>query len=211
MGTRLVFRLIYPDAKAIANANAPANFITRDIGSVVLGHDRPGVADYDSIMSGEDPDNRNSSYDYMDVDESSRDDRFLNEDVEARLGGASSKFGSAPGASAVSDDGNMTLNEVKFVIGDYISVTILPPDSDGSITDAPIQRPQLRKNIDTGFGVDGPAPPGRRRRGGRGRAPKNFSSSNSIPIGDWRRGERVPDPPRGGGGSGGGGRRGSRW
>ncbi|KAL4745396.1 hypothetical protein BDW72DRAFT_211468 [Aspergillus terricola var. indicus] len=167
IGTRLCFRLIYPDTKgaAMMGPDARGRYLSKDLGSVIVGP-------------------RESS------------------DEEAEKNGAS---GSGPrGPFRLQGyDAEKTLQEARFVIGDYIDCAILPPLEDGSV--APAIRGERGPNVgggmrafrDNGFGG------GRGGRGGRS------SGDRGIPPGDWRRGERVPDSGRGYGG--GPGRRGGGW
>ncbi|KAJ2906189.1 Histone deacetylase complex subunit [Zalerion maritima] len=136
VGSRLVFRLVYPDAKAVANANAPAKFITRDIGSVVVGGSERSVAKYDAIMDGTEDlydyvdtsnerNNGNSGNgngrDYGDDDDMDIDIMDRNDEVESRLGGGGAisgpKYGAGAGPSvdAVRDDSEVTLQDAKFM------------------------------------------------------------------------------------------------
>lgn len=96
-----------------------------------------------------------------------------------------------PGAETdESDERSKTLGEAKFVVGDYISVAILPPSEiTGEIQQASAAR--------TGRGNLGALPPGRygggadagRRYGGR----ETGRPRGGFPRGEWRRGEQVPD------------------
>lgn len=96
------------------------------------------------------------------------------------------------------NDTERTLQDARFVIGDYVDCAILPPLEDGSVAPPIISGRGavggpgsigggMRAFRENGFGFG---------RGGRGRG------SERIPAGDWKRGERLPD------GSGRGGRRG---
>ncbi|KAH8595565.1 Sin3 associated polypeptide p18-domain-containing protein [Bisporella sp. PMI_857] len=95
-----------------------------------------------------------------------------------------------------------TLQEVKFVVGDYVTCSILPAQANGHVAPLP-SGPR-----DSGFGSRGR---GGSRVGGYGQG-----IGAGVPNGEWRRGERVPEGPSGGRGRGygggfGGGGRGSRW
>ena len=131
-------------------------------------------------------------------------------------------------AGALSGEPEKTLQDAKFVIGDYISCAILPPMSDGAVAPPPSTSSRGafgggRGGTDFGRGPTGPRENGYGGgfRGGRGgmRGGGNFGPVN-VPSGEWRRGERLPDGQnsrgRGygggfGGGGGGGGGRGGRW
>ncbi|KAK6346407.1 hypothetical protein TWF730_010733 [Orbilia blumenaviensis] len=107
---------------------------------------------------------------------------------------------SANGASGGAGSDKLSLDEARFVVGDWIDVAV----TTGSTSSA--------------GGRSGPAPgPNGIRIRGRG------GIGGNIPHGDWRKGERLDDdgppirgegPPGGrrfGGGGHGGGRRGGRW
>lgn len=173
VGTRLCFRLIYPDTKAAAmslgmGSDVRGRYLSKDIGNVIVGP-------------------RNSPY-------RNQDDR---DDADDAVTGA----GAGPrGLRLQGNDADRTLQDVRFVIGDYVDCAVLPPLEDGSVAPplvsgrGPVGGPGsigggMRAFRDTGgFG-------GRSGRGG-GRGDRGF------PMGDWKRGERLPD------GGGRGGRRG---
>jgi histone deacetylase complex subunit SAP18 len=88
--------------------------------------------------------------------------------------------------------GDSTLEDARYVIGDYVSCAILPPLPDGSV--APEYAARRER--------PGPVPP----RGGGGpggfRGDSGFGRGDArgrrrgfgdVPSGDWRRGERLPD------------------
>lgn len=75
-------------------------------------------------------------------------------------------------AGELGGDPSKTLQDARFVIGDYISCAVFPPLANGSV--APTER-QGQENGAGGFRVRGSA------RGGMGGA--------SFPQGEWRRGE----------------------
>ncbi|KAH8909977.1 hypothetical protein BR93DRAFT_976170 [Coniochaeta sp. PMI_546] len=196
IGTRLSFRLIYPDttytSRLPPDQSPPPRYLAKDLGSLVLGEGGPGI-DFD------DP-----------------------EDVTA--GNTLVPEVSAAGK---------TLTDAKFVVGDYLSVAVLPPDgSTGAVVPASgiettgraagrgsasaiggVVPPPPRR--DNGFPV-GPSRGGRGGRGGRfgrereqreweGRGRDRDQGGHGFPEGEWRRGERLPDAGLRGG------RRGSRW
>lgn len=93
------------------------------------------------------------------------------------------------------NDADKTLQEARFVIGDYVDCAILPPMEDGSVALPLIggRGPNvgaMRAFREPGFG------------GGRGGRGGGRGGGERIPPGDWRRGERIPDGGRGYGGSG---------
>ncbi|GES62186.1 Sin3-associated polypeptide Sap18 [Aspergillus terreus] len=165
VGTRLCFRLIYPDTKAAAtlgpDATGRGRYLSKDMGSVVVGP-REGSDAVDAADEG------------------------------AGRGPLRMQGG----------DADKTLQDVRFVIGDYIDCAILPPLEDGSV--APpltVGRGAISASVGGGMRAFRDAGFGGRSRGGRGGG--GPGGDRGIPPGDWRRGERVPE-----GGTGSRGRRG---
>ncbi|KAL4915895.1 Sin3 associated polypeptide p18-domain-containing protein [Aspergillus aurantiobrunneus] len=164
IGTRLCFRLIYPDTKAAAmmGPDARGRYQSKDLGSVIIGP-------------------RDSPY------------RDSNDEEQPRNGAAGSRAGAF---RLQGNDADRTLQDARFVIGDYVDCAILPPLEDGSVAPplmggrGPNVGGGMRAFRDSGFGG------GRGGRGGRG------SGDRGIPSGDWKRGERVPENGRGFGGPG---------
>ncbi|KAF7589216.1 hypothetical protein BBP40_004558, partial [Aspergillus hancockii] len=96
VGTRLCFRLIYPDTKAAASMgpDARGRYLSKDMGSVVIGpRDSPHREENDDEGAGP-------------------------RSGPLRLQG---------------NDADKTLQDMRFVIGDYIDCAILPPLEDGSV------------------------------------------------------------------------------
>ena len=122
--------------------------------------------------------------------------RYLVKDLgNIVIGGALDALDPEVGDAAVMDDGK-TLDDAKFVVGDYISCVVLPPLEDGSV--APIS---LASKYNHGGRES------RRPGGGVGPGGPGFGESAPFPVGDWRRGERAshaPTRPSGGGGRWGG-------
>ena len=90
------------------------------------------------------------------------------------------------------NDADKTLQDMKFVIGDFVDCAVLPPLENGDVA-PPIISGRGPVGASTGGGMrafreNGFGRPGR-GRGDRG---------GGIPSGDWRRGERLPDGGRGG-------------
>ncbi|KAK7736217.1 hypothetical protein SLS53_007052 [Cytospora paraplurivora] len=179
IGTRLGFRLMYYDTRAISSAGgsasqalAPGRFVVKDLGSVVIGDGGPGIS--------------------TEPDEGE-------EEVE---GGRLTSTGATAGSEAES---SKTLADARFVVGDYISCAILPPSKDdGSV------QPASAARVGRGFGagqarsvVDpGPPPMGNRLNGFGVRRPAvtfggGDARGNVPPVGEWRRGERLPEGPPG--------------
>jgi histone deacetylase complex subunit SAP18 len=101
-------------------------------------------------------------------------------------------------AGLLGGDPEKTLQDAKFVIGDYVSCAIMPPMSNGSV--APPPQGPARGGFGAGRGMDfGGRGMGPRENGfggfrGRGgpRGAGNFGQG-TVPAGEWRRGERVPE------------------
>ncbi|KAF4449845.1 Histone deacetylase complex subunit SAP18 [Fusarium austroafricanum] len=103
---------------------------------------------------------------------------------------------SADAKTRGSDDKLKTLSDSRFVVGDYITCAILPPLSDGSVAPvSSVRREQASgsheargsyRGRDNGFGRGG-------FRGGRGGWRDDVGGD--FPMGEWRRGERLPDAP----------------
>ena len=121
-------------------------------------------------------------------------------------------------AGPLSGNPDKTLQDAKFVIGDYITCAIMPTMSNGSV--APPPSGPARGGFGVGRGMDFGGSGGfngQRENGfgyrGRGgpRGGRSFGQG-MVPSGEWRRGERVPEGPGGargrgfGGGIGGSGR-----
>ncbi|KAI5863249.1 Sin3 associated polypeptide p18-domain-containing protein [Durotheca rogersii] len=178
IGTRLVYRLIFPDTRGGAPAQqpgpgarpepgtgagaGPVKYMVKDLGSVVIGNGGAGL----------DPD-----------------------DPE--------------GEKELENEGEKTLGEARFVTGDFISCAILPALPDGSVAPASSARTGRGAGVGESRIILGRAPGsaggGREYENGNprfnrgrnsGRAYDGFGTrSSGIPMGEWRRGERLPDVP----------------
>ncbi|KAJ5925786.1 Sin3 associated polypeptide p18 [Penicillium verhagenii] len=166
VGTRLCFRLIYPDARAAAMAGPDVRagrYVTRELGSVVVAP---------------------------------RDGTYRTEKDAHDLGESTPRPGPLRFQGGEADK---SLQDARFIIGDYVECAVLPPLDDGSIAPPPragLGPPQIGGGM-RAFGQNGSGRSGRGGRGDRDRGGPN------LPMGDWRRGERLPE-----GGMRGGGRRG---
>jgi histone deacetylase complex subunit SAP18 len=105
-------------------------------------------------------------------------------------------------------DAEKMLRDANFIVGDYISCNILPPNADGSVAAAPLPL-AIAGTGNGGFGGDrfGRGREngfGRERGGGgfRGRGGMRGDFGAGVPAGEWRRGEAVPEGPSGGWGRG---------
>lgn len=156
VGTRLCFRLIYPDTRGAASMgpDARGRYLSKDMGNVIVGP-REGPSHVEE-----------------------------NDEIP-------SNPGAGPRANRLQgNDAEKTLQDMRFVIGDYVDCAILPPLENGDVA------PPLV----AGRGPVGGPGGGMRafRENGMGRPSRGRGDRGGIPSGDWRRGERLP----------GGGRRG---
>ena len=177
IGTRLSYRLIFPDTRE-ASRQGPGRFMSKELGSVVVGGDGPGI---------------------------------LPTEEEANV------VATGPMAGALNGEPDKSLQDARFVIGDYISCAIFAPLANGSVAPPPTtgsagRAGRVMNEFGGGRGgvLGGPRENGfggfRVRGSGRGGGPSNWGRQDDggLPSGEWRRGERVPDGP--GGGRGGYGR-----
>jgi histone deacetylase complex subunit SAP18 len=120
-----------------------------------------------------------------------------------------------PMAGELSGEPDKTLSDGRFVIGDYVSCSIFPPMPDGSVAPPPASGSAMRggrfggdfagrgQSRENGFGSY------RGRSGPRGGFGGGGGFDQAVPMGEWRRGERLPEgsgPGRGYGGGRGRGR-----
>jgi histone deacetylase complex subunit SAP18 len=106
---------------------------------------------------------------------------------------------------ALEGDAEKTLQDARFVIGDYVSCAILPPLANGEVAAPPTRNPRPE------FGNRAPPPPRENGFGGFGGGPRRGGRyeggrGSSVPSGEWRRGDVPPGGLAGGYGRGGGGR-----
>lgn len=148
IGTRLSFRLVYPDVHASRGGGGRletegrGRYLSKEMGSVVVA--APGYSN-----------------------------------------------GAGNGSVQLEgEDADKTLEDARFVIGDFIDCAVFPPLSDGTAISrgSVSSRGGTREN---GYG--------RVRGGGYGLSSRGSyngpgSRSADIPSGEWRRGERLPDP-----------------
>ncbi|ATZ54209.1 hypothetical protein BCIN_10g02250 [Botrytis cinerea B05.10] len=182
IGTRLSYRLIFPDSRPAVSG--PARYVTKELGSVVIGEGGPGI---------------------------------LPDEEESSIVGEGIMAGSLMG------EPEKTLQDARFVIGDYVCCAILPPMADGGVAPPPSGPSRGGfaggRSEMGGFGGRGGMGPrengfgggyrgrGGSRGGGFGQG-MGQSGAGGVPMGEWRRGERIPDGPSGGRGRGYGGGRG---
>ncbi|CAF9923770.1 hypothetical protein IMSHALPRED_006013 [Imshaugia aleurites] len=215
IGTRLSYRLVYPDthsaypgAGAGAGA-APGRYLSKELGEVVVGDWGGG--------GGGDENNKNNG-------NSGNNNKTSN----AANSGSGNGSVAEPSADAIVRDGVMagalsgtpdkTLQEARFVIGDFISCAVMLPGPDGSV--APVRAAARgrgefagRGGGGGGYGFQGENGIGGFRGRGRGGFGGGFGGAGrggggggggdgGVPVGEWRRGERVPEGGRGGYGGG---------
>ncbi|THV47330.1 hypothetical protein BGAL_0318g00070 [Botrytis galanthina] len=178
IGTRLSYRLIFPDSRPAVSG--PARYVAKELGSVVIGEGGPGI---------------------------------LPDEEESAIVGEGIMAGSLMG------EPEKTLQDARFVIGDYVCCAILPPMADGGVAPPPSgpSRGGFAGGRSEMGGFGGRGGMGPRENGfgggyrGRGGSRGGFGQGTSqggaggIPMGEWRRGERIPDGPSGGRGRGYGG------
>ncbi|EMT70655.1 Sin3 associated polypeptide p18-domain-containing protein [Fusarium oxysporum f. sp. albedinis] len=106
---------------------------------------------------------------------------------------------SMDGTTRGSDDKTKTLSDCRFVVGDYITCAILPPLSDGSVAPASsVRREQASGPHEVRGTHRGGRDNGSGRRNSRGgRAGWRDDVGGDFPMGDWRRGERLPETSSG--------------
>lgn len=195
IGTRVAYRLLYHDTRG--NPSAP-RLATQDLGSVVIGDGGPGILGDDDVDVVAAP----ADVDYAVVP--------VSDDGRWKEGAASTASRSAMVGSEVEAD--KTLAAARFVVGDFLSVAVLPPSTlDGSVQPVPAARTgraygagQVRGGGSGDFGGFGDAGMGLGRDGRYGRAvgglvggeQRRFRGDHAVPpVGEWRRGERLPDVP----------------
>ena len=173
VGTRIVFRLVYPSTRYGDEGNGsgssrPKNlysdvrFITRDLGSVVLGGGGPGAP--------------TSSLDVL-------DDYIVPGELAAtdKIDNYNDDYDS---------DGTKTLADAHYVAGDFISCAILPPLANGCVAPASSARSGRGSGIGEAPSSDRPPSPPRRgtaqyigsRHGTRGQYRWGFG----LAAGEWQ-------------------------
>ena len=158
VGTRIAFRLVYPDIQGSSRAGAQGRYISRDIGSVIVGA------------------------------------RTANEENDT-----ADEDGSrvAEALKQLNGDPDKTLDDAKFLIGDYVTCAILPPLPDGSVPAAPPPIAGIGRGPPGAYGGGrGDFGYGRGGRGGRYDDRRPYDDrrmSGGVPSGEWRRGEAPPE------------------
>ncbi|KAF4458961.1 Histone deacetylase complex subunit SAP18 [Fusarium albosuccineum] len=145
----------------------------RNAGAVANSPPRFGAKDLGSIVIGENESSTGSSQD-IDMDASTRGTKNMEK----------------------------TLNDARFVVGDYISCAVLPPLSDGSVAPASSVRREPASAAREGRGGSRGGFQGRENGFGRGgfrggRGGWRDEAGAGFPMGEWRRGEKLPDAPAG--------------
>jgi histone deacetylase complex subunit SAP18 len=198
IGTRLVFRLIYPDTRsASANANSPGRFLSRELGSVVIG-DGEGVLPSDEEEQSIVTDGPMAGRLGGDPEVMLRDVKFVIGDHIAVA-----------------------------ILPPLVGGSVAPPlaQGQGQAVGIGMGRGRGTRPGDQGGSYEpygsGGAAGGLRENGFggfRGRPRGNFGPpggprGGGFPAGEWRRGEMLPDGPLGfrGRGGFGGGRGRDRW
>lgn len=181
-GSRIAFRLVYPDIQGSNRPGAPGRFISRDIGSVIVG-----------ARSGDDDDMDADVADATSVAEALKQ---LDGDPDKTLADVKFLVGDYIACAILPplSDG---------------SVPAVPPPLSGPGR-GPHPGSFGGRGRENGFGGRGDyGGYGRGGRGGGGRFDDRRLSSGGVPSGEWRRGEAPPERERErelGFGRGGGGR-----
>ncbi|KAG7005309.1 hypothetical protein G7Y79_00020g048370 [Physcia stellaris] len=205
IGTRLSYRLIYPDTRL--PPSAPARYIAKELGSVVVGGDGEGGGGI-----------------------------WPSEEELAIIGGGAAGASGGVGVESImkgklGGDPEKTLAEARFVVGDFIDCAVFAPGADGAVSagvrDGAGARDGAREGFarggggggggygsgGSGYGRENGYGGGYRGRGGggggRGGGGGIYNGrlgGEGVPSGEWRRGERIPEGPGGRGGGYGRGR-----
>ncbi|KAI1489185.1 Sin3 associated polypeptide p18-domain-containing protein [Biscogniauxia mediterranea] len=230
IGTRLAFRLIFPDPRGARGSSSAASghhhhhhlhaapptiprYMVKDLGSIVIGEGGPGL-DIDDV----DHMAENGGHGHQNNDgcnnSNNEDNNNNNTDSNNNVNNGSNSINNASAG-----DADKTLADARFVVGDYISCAILPPQADGSV--APASSARMGRGAGAGESrvAVGRAPTGlmgmgigagaarengygyahgrhgRGRGGGGGGARGGIGIGAGVPMGEWRRGERLPDIP----------------
>jgi histone deacetylase complex subunit SAP18 len=169
VGTRLGFRCVYPD-----------------LGSGGAGGGRNGAGGGYGRLDGEGGRGRYVSREMGSVVVSAPGTE------EEEEGGV--RNGAGAGYELGGEDADKTLEDARFVIGDFVDVAVFPPLGDGSVVG--------RGAVMGGAGGYRGRENGYSSRGGRGGGGgAGFGAGRGrggdfgppIPAGEWRRGERLPD------------------
>lgn len=183
IGTRLAFRLLYYDTRAAGDQDQGlARCVVKDLGSVVIGDGGPGIS-----INGDDNDN----------------------DAGGEVEDGRLRMGATAGSAAESAK---SLADARFVVGDFLSCAILPPSSaDGSVQPASAARAGRGYGAGQARSAVDPGPPAPMSRGGGRdawsatmyRGGGGGGAIRAPPVGEWRRGEKLPEGPPGRGRGGG--------
>lgn len=208
IGTRVAFRLVFPDMRSSSMARSDhdgaGRYIAKELGSVVID---------------------------VDAHPEEQGDAGAN-----TVNGERATSSQGLGRRSVADDADKTLQDAQFVIGDYVVCAILPPQRSGAIAPPPFTERGIIGGGWSSTGGSGPGPRGApagprevngyrgnaygssgrgsaRGGGGPGFGGGRYASTSyrmgtrytdhvpsdrydSMPSGEWRRGERLPDEPR---------------
>ncbi|RKU42222.1 hypothetical protein DL546_001073 [Coniochaeta pulveracea] len=185
IGTRVAFRHVYQDTRLPPSYNAsshtppPPRFISKDIGSLVIGEHGPGVEDDPDLPVHE----RTASAENKTLG----DVKFVGGDyLNCAILPPVPETGAVASLSSIKVDAGTG----RRVVG---AGAPLPPP--GRRENGAYAEPRGRRDERGGRDWD------------RNRGPDRDRGFGAVPNGEWRRGERLPEAaPRGGGRRGGGGR-----
>ncbi|KAK4137452.1 hypothetical protein BT67DRAFT_414774 [Trichocladium antarcticum] len=197
IGTRLAFRLIYADTRAAPRMDLPPRFVTKDLGSIVLGEDGPGADDdaaaTAAVAASAGNENSNSSGG-GDAGTTLADARFMTGDyISCAILPPNELTGEVAPASSARIGRGAGVGEAKGGVGP--GPTAPPPtrQMDPYGGPPPFRGRGVRGGHGAGGGYWGGARYPERDEGfGRGGV--------RMPEGEWRRGDRLPDdePPESG-------------
>ncbi|KAL5605968.1 hypothetical protein BROUX41_006231 [Berkeleyomyces rouxiae] len=179
LGTRVAFQHIYPSSSSSSSnhdsrgsQSSSPRYAARDLGNVVLGGSGPGALSSPS-----------------------------DEDEDDDMGGSSfhqRKLPPLPADEALKFE-TKTLKQLRFVPGDSVAVAVLLPLDDGNVAPmSTLRRDRDFADRDRGtWGMSRDRDSGLAFRGNAGRREGHRAGGFDIPRGDWRRGDRLPDPSSG--------------
>jgi histone deacetylase complex subunit SAP18 len=183
IGTRLAFRLIYADTRATTRLDLPPRFVTKDLGSIVLGEGGPGADEGAAAAASGDDSSSDGAKTLADA-------RFMTGDyISCAILPPNELTGEVTPATSARMGRGAGVGEARSAMG------VGPPTM-------PRERQRDYGTPYGGFrgrGFRGGY--GRGGYGGGGRFPdrdEGFGRGGGrMPEGEWRRGDRLPDdePP----------------
>lgn len=218
IATRLSFRMISPDVRnARLIPDVPGRYLSKDMGSVVIA---PDMNDDEEDQAMEGNDDVDGEQQQQQQQAQAQGDK--QQDKDGATDDTSTKTSKAQPPSKPSqqkrntsinvqgDDADRSLQEFRFVIGDYIDCAIQPPLEDGSVAAPPPpapRNPPPQAMAGSSYGGNmrafdrpealgpgaGMGRGGMYNGGGNGFGRRGGRESAGIPQGEWRRGDRLPE------------------